>query len=126
MDFGEALGVAPFENRRWDPPLLPESQDPRPQDLAVLLAAVLWVAVLVGTGFVLDWALEEDHNGIWPTLVISVQVLGFGPSVLLSVMLLNVESRRPARLHVQEHHSCLLYTSPSPRDQRGSRMPSSA
>ena len=26
-----------------------------------------------------------------------------------------------------EHvHGCLLYTSPSPRDQRGSRMPSSA
>ena len=24
------------------------------------------------------------------------------------------------------HMSCLLYTSPSPRDQRGSRMPSSA
>ena len=24
------------------------------------------------------------------------------------------------------NHSCLLYTSPSPRDQRGSRMPSSA
>ena len=23
-------------------------------------------------------------------------------------------------------HNCLLYTSPSPRDQRGSRMPSSA
>ena len=26
----------------------------------------------------------------------------------------------------QEVNSCLLYTSPSPRDQRGSRMPSSA
>ena len=25
-----------------------------------------------------------------------------------------------------QYHSCLLYTSPSPRDQRGSRMPSSA
>ena len=25
-----------------------------------------------------------------------------------------------------EHIACLLYTSPSPRDQRGSRMPSSA
>ena len=25
-----------------------------------------------------------------------------------------------------EDHVCLLYTSPSPRDQRGSRMPSSA
>ena len=24
------------------------------------------------------------------------------------------------------YYSCLLYTSPSPRDQRGSRMPSSA
>ena len=24
------------------------------------------------------------------------------------------------------HYLCLLYTSPSPRDQRGSRMPSSA
>ena len=28
--------------------------------------------------------------------------------------------------YVGEHYSCLLYTSPSPRDQRGSRMPSSA
>ena len=27
---------------------------------------------------------------------------------------------------VVEIHACLLYTSPSPRDQRGSRMPSSA
>ena len=26
----------------------------------------------------------------------------------------------------QNHNPCLLYTSPSPRDQRGSRMPSSA
>ena len=28
--------------------------------------------------------------------------------------------------HVGEAMACLLYTSPSPRDQRGSRMPSSA
>ena len=27
---------------------------------------------------------------------------------------------------VEVHNRCLLYTSPSPRDQRGSRMPSSA
>ena len=26
----------------------------------------------------------------------------------------------------RHHQGCLLYTSPSPRDQRGSRMPSSA
>ena len=29
-------------------------------------------------------------------------------------------------LTVSEHKSCLLYTSPSPRDKRQSRMPSSA
>ena len=29
-------------------------------------------------------------------------------------------------LHIGHAKSCLLYTSPSPRDQRGSRMPSSA
>ena len=28
--------------------------------------------------------------------------------------------------YVDDFMSCLLYTSPSPRDQRGSRMPSSA
>ena len=28
--------------------------------------------------------------------------------------------------HEAAVHACLLYTSPSPRDQRGSRMPSSA
>ena len=27
---------------------------------------------------------------------------------------------------IRQHKDCLLYTSPSPRDQRGSRMPSSA
>ena len=27
---------------------------------------------------------------------------------------------------ISQHKNCLLYTSPSPRDQRGSRMPSSA
>ena len=27
---------------------------------------------------------------------------------------------------IEEMQACLLYTSPSPRDQRGSRMPSSA
>ena len=46
-----------------------------------------------------------------------------------------VERYEPVILSAQEaglifHHDsftdCLLYTSPSPRDQRGSRMPSSA
>ena len=42
---------------------------------------------------------------------------------------LDVESNGEAILQaafVNQRASCLLYTSPSPRDQRGSRMPSSA
>ena len=31
-----------------------------------------------------------------------------------------------AEVDLGRHYTCLLYTSPSPRDQRGSRMPSSA
>ena len=34
--------------------------------------------------------------------------------------------RDTAEFKWAKHYSCLLYTSPSPRDQRGSRMPSSA
>ena len=30
------------------------------------------------------------------------------------------------RIFITQPGTCLLYTSPSPRDQRGSRMPSSA
>ena len=36
----------------------------------------------------------------------------------------SVDDLNGLRLHV--FNGCLLYTSPSPRDQRGSRMPSSA
>ena len=36
------------------------------------------------------------------------------------------EDRAPLGFHAGPFEDCLLYTSPSPRDQRGSRMPSSA
>ena len=32
----------------------------------------------------------------------------------------------PDQIYSSDNYTCLLYTSPSPRDQRGSRMPSSA
>ena len=35
-------------------------------------------------------------------------------------------TRKRHREDIDVHCTCLLYTSPSPRDQRGSRMPSSA
>ena len=40
---------------------------------------------------------------------------------------LNVPFQRAGRFDLKDNPDfCLLYTSPSPRDQRGSRMPSSA
>ena len=42
---------------------------------------------------------------------------------------LKKETKHPYRLQCEQFkmtRTCLLYTSPSPRDQRGSRMPSSA
>ena len=52
----------------------------------------------------------------------------------LGSVLYNYKSTREVTLNTMIEHSksvrmginCLLYTSPSPRDQRGSRMPSSA
>ena len=38
----------------------------------------------------------------------------------------NVSPARRGLAMVFQSYACLLYTSPSPRDQRGSRMPSSA
>ena len=37
-----------------------------------------------------------------------------------------VRHLEPGQFEKMAKHSCLLYTSPSPRDQSGSRMPSSA
>ena len=48
-----------------------------------------------------------------------VEALLFGPDGLAS-------AARPGLVVVDHSTICLLYTSPSPRDQRGSRMPSSA
>ena len=54
-------------------------------------------------------------------------------SGLVSVVLINqwgemaqISSQETASLEVEEDTSCLLYTSPSPRDGTSSRMPSSA
>ena len=49
----------------------------------------------------------------------------------LAIGILPVDSEQHTWLvgqyrYALEEYSCLLYTSPSPRDQRGSRMPSSA
>ena len=51
---------------------------------------------------------------------------GYSPTPLLSLNKLSKELNLNKIFYKDENKSCLLYTSPSPRDQRGSRMPSSA
>ena len=46
----------------------------------------------------------------------------FGPQGVEKVL----NAAPDAQLFLDMKYHCLLYTSPSPRDQRGSRMPSSA
>ena len=54
----------------------------------------------------------------------------FGPNWTVDVDAIAAEARREpdydALAKRAKAYACLLYTSPSPRDQRGSRMPSSA
>ena len=43
-----------------------------------------------------------------------------------SVLKKGIDIKKSITSSTKKRHICLLYTSPSPRDQRGSRMPSSA
>ena len=57
-------------------------------------------------------AIENARkNTDQPTLICCKTIIGFGS---------------PNKQGKEESHGCLLYTSPSPRDKRQSRMPSSA
>ena len=56
------------------------------------------------------------------------QAAGRSKSIDASITSIEVVDRKPQRIELlaQVAYSCLLYTSPSPRDRQKSRMPSSA
>ena len=58
----------------------------------------------------------------WPVAALISGVFG----LLLALPALRVKGPYLAMITIAFSFICLLYTSPSPRDQRGSRMPSSA
>ena len=66
-------------------------------------------------------APERDRLNIW----LMVGVNGVGKTTTLG-KLANLAVRSGYSALIAAADTCLLYTSPSPRDQRGSRMPSSA
>ena len=63
-------------------------------------------------------------------LVICLGIIAFALVAIIGVLPVGINVQKDNReetIIVQDGmYCCLLYTSPSPRDQRGSRMPSSA
>ena len=67
--------------------------------------------------------LKKELNNIGSDLL----VLDVGPEEAFSNLLADLSKNNlPKPSLITWGRDCLLYTSPSPRDQRGSRMPSSA
>ena len=81
---------------------------------------------------IFSWAHAGHHKSVQPTPWASFSFDPFEALIsawLLPVMALFVPlhvGAALALLMIMTINACLLYTSPSPRDQRGSRMPSSA
>ena len=81
--------------------------------LAVIGRIALFTAAAIRWTFVPPFYLRQLGRQILDIGYFSLPVVGL--TTLFSGMVLALQS-----------YTCLLYTSPSPRDQRGSRMPSSA
>ena len=92
--------------------------------------AWLWVAVMIPFAAISASRREQRLPGlVWTTASGYLLGLGISLSVLFSLQILPLESRvlvPIAGMIVGNSLSCLLYTSPSPRDVEESRMPSSA
>ena len=103
---------------------------PNPLSKYIILAKLAGLAIAV---FVVFNAGDRYRDGKWLEKD-NARIAEESAAKLESQQLLNdlaLADARTAgeefgRLRAQLAEACLLYTSPSPRDQRGSRMPSSA
>ena len=57
---------------------------------------------------------------------LEAMVKSYQEELYVKEYLLQYANAKPVSTQMVQNYYCLLYTSPSPRDQRGSRMPSSA
>ena len=92
-------------------------------DVSTFTAVTILLAILIGgmtfTGSLIAYGkLSETIN--------SAAVVFTGQQVVNSLILIGILVSGYMFAINPVADSCLLYTSPSPRDQRGSRMPSSA
>ena len=95
-------------------------------------ANVLMLAILLYGVFLSYYKIgvEVEPALKFPQVGISIPFRGASPDAVEKQIILPVEKaleNLPGVDYIRAHaRNCLLYTSPSPRDQRGSRMPSSA
>ena len=100
-----------------------------------------WAITRVGSAGFMASPTDKTLNISSQALVGEPQDLDLTKGAKVSVVGIEFETQRRNRLNAtieevqgdalslhidQSYGNCLLYTSPSPRDQRGSRMPSSA
>ena len=114
-------------------PIVHGCVEPEPLLLSACLNACVDGLVFTGTGAGQLSAAERSALEAWPgkrPLMLRANRCGSGPVHHHSeddrLGLLPAGSLNPPKARVLLLLACLLYTSPSPRDQRGSRMPSSA
>ena len=71
---------------------------------------------------------SDVKNAVWMrALVMAGMILGFAVVSYVGLGVVVADMKHHTWEDEEAHYyDCLLYTSPSPRDQRGSRMPSSA
>ena len=82
-----------------------------------------------------DWVVSFDLNSLYPHLIMQYNISPETlverrhPTVTVDKLLdkeVEIDGEFAVCANGAQYRNCLLYTSPSPRDQRGSRMPSSA
>ena len=77
---------------------------------------------VIGAGTMGSGIAGQVANAGYPVVLLDIASDGDSRNAVTERALDRLKKSDPPALV----HSCLLYTSPSPRDQRGSRMPSSA
>ena len=94
-------------------------------------AGVYDITLRVASNLTTDRSFHLEIDGVDVTGIVTFNTGGAGWQTYQDVVVENVVFDAGAQTLRVEMDSgsfnfCLLYTSPSPRDQRGSRMPSSA
>ena len=92
-------------------------------DMASVYSRLKQAAAIEPTKEVIDWLWDIDSNYGHVELL---TVPNRSTELTIGELPFDTAQRKAVEIAIEEAKDCLLYTSPSPRDRYGSRMPSSA